>query len=250
MRAWQEKDTFAFNGRYNQQRYVNIWPRPVQSPHPPIWIPGGGSVETWQWCAEMDYVYCYLSYYGYKAGQALMDVRTFGGEMAAHSASERGVPPGSGQFIGVGESRRRVQGLAHRHKPVEMRIEHAVAAVAARKTGQGRHDDGALLGQRVQDRHPARHPAEPGQEAQFRPGPLAPDARGEAVDVDRRGFGFAHPALQPRLRERTGPPRRPGSIGGRPIPPPSSAGRPARPRAAPVPSAAATSGLPTRRTGP
>ena len=58
MRAWTEKDTFAFNGRFNQQRYVNIWPRPVQQPHPPVWIPGGGSVETWQWCAEMDYVYC------------------------------------------------------------------------------------------------------------------------------------------------------------------------------------------------
>ena len=68
MRAWQEKETFAFNGRFNQQRYVNIWPRPIQQPHPPVWIPGGGSVETWQWCAEMDYVYCYLSYYGYKAG--------------------------------------------------------------------------------------------------------------------------------------------------------------------------------------
>ncbi len=60
MKAWQEKDTFAFNGRFNQQRYVNIWPRPVQKPHPPVWIPGGGSVETWQWCAKMDYVYAYL----------------------------------------------------------------------------------------------------------------------------------------------------------------------------------------------
>ena len=36
MRAWTERDTFAFNGRFNQQRYVNIWPRPVQSPHPPV----------------------------------------------------------------------------------------------------------------------------------------------------------------------------------------------------------------------
>ena len=52
MKAWQEPDTFAFNGRYNQQRYVNIWPRPMQKPHPPIWIPGGGSIETWQWCAR------------------------------------------------------------------------------------------------------------------------------------------------------------------------------------------------------
>ena len=73
VRAWTEQDTFAFNGRFNQQRYVNIWPRPMQQPHPPIWIPGGGSVETWRWCAEMDYVYCYLSYYGYKAGAGDMD---------------------------------------------------------------------------------------------------------------------------------------------------------------------------------
>ena len=28
-----------------------------QQPHPPIWIPGGGSIETWDWCAERDYVY-------------------------------------------------------------------------------------------------------------------------------------------------------------------------------------------------
>ena len=51
VKAWTEPDTFAFNGRFNQQRYVNIWPRPVQKPRPPIWIPGGGSVETWRWCA-------------------------------------------------------------------------------------------------------------------------------------------------------------------------------------------------------
>src|SRR3569833_2717680 len=26
-KAWTEKDTFAFSGRFNQQRFVNIWPR-------------------------------------------------------------------------------------------------------------------------------------------------------------------------------------------------------------------------------
>ena len=48
LRCWTEPDTFAWNGRYNKQRYVNPWPRPLQKPHPPIWIPGGGSIETWQ----------------------------------------------------------------------------------------------------------------------------------------------------------------------------------------------------------
>jgi len=103
LRAWTEEDTFAFNGRFNQQRYVNIWPRPVQKPHPPIWIPGGGSVETWQWCAEMDYVYCYLSYYGYKAGQSTMD--GFWDEMKRLGKDRNPYRAGFLQFVGVAESR-------------------------------------------------------------------------------------------------------------------------------------------------
>ena len=103
VRAWTDKNTFAFNGRYNQQRYVNIWPRPIQDPHPPIWVPGGGSVETWHWCAEMDYVYCYLSYYGYKAGQATM--QGFWDEMARLGKDRNPYRAGFLQFVGVGESR-------------------------------------------------------------------------------------------------------------------------------------------------
>ena len=36
--AWTNPETFSFNGRFNQQRYVDIWPRPVQKPHPPLWV--------------------------------------------------------------------------------------------------------------------------------------------------------------------------------------------------------------------
>jgi alkanesulfonate monooxygenase SsuD/methylene tetrahydromethanopterin reductase-like flavin-dependent oxidoreductase (luciferase family) len=102
IKAWTEKDTFAFNGRFNQQRYVNVWPRPVQRPHPPVWVPGGGSVETWQWCAEMDYVYCYLSYYGYKAGMQTMlgfwdEMKRIGKDMNPYRA-------GFLQFVGVAET--------------------------------------------------------------------------------------------------------------------------------------------------
>ena len=103
MRAWTEKDTFAFNGRYNQQRYVNIWPRPVQTPHPPVWIPGGGSIETWQWCAEMDYVYAYLSYFGYKDGKETMD--GFWREMARLGKDRNPNRAAFLQFVGVAETR-------------------------------------------------------------------------------------------------------------------------------------------------
>jgi alkanesulfonate monooxygenase SsuD/methylene tetrahydromethanopterin reductase-like flavin-dependent oxidoreductase (luciferase family) len=103
LRAWTERETFAFDGRFNQQRYVNIWPRPVQTPHPPIWIPGGGSVETWRWCAEMDYVYCYLSYYGYKTGQATMS--GFWTEMERLGKDRNPYRAGFLQFVGVAETR-------------------------------------------------------------------------------------------------------------------------------------------------
>ena len=73
MRAWQEDEPFAFDGKYNQLRYVNCWPKPIQKPHPPIYIPGGGSIETWDFCVEHDYNYAYLSFGGFVAGKALMD---------------------------------------------------------------------------------------------------------------------------------------------------------------------------------
>jgi alkanesulfonate monooxygenase SsuD/methylene tetrahydromethanopterin reductase-like flavin-dependent oxidoreductase (luciferase family) len=73
MRAWAEDEPFAFDGKYNQLRYVNCWPKPIQKPHPPIYIPGGGSIETWDFCLDHDYNYSYLSFTGYVTGKSLMD---------------------------------------------------------------------------------------------------------------------------------------------------------------------------------
>src|SRR6202165_5972777 len=73
IRAWKEKDQFSFNGKYTKLRYVNLWPKPLQQPHPPIWIPGGGSVETYDFCADNDYQYSFLSYFGYIAGKKVSD---------------------------------------------------------------------------------------------------------------------------------------------------------------------------------
>ena len=52
---------------------MNCWPKPIQKPHPPIYIPGGGSIETWDFCIDHDYNYSYLSFSGYLAGKRLMD---------------------------------------------------------------------------------------------------------------------------------------------------------------------------------
>ncbi len=103
MEAWQNPDTFSFNGRFNQLRYVNVWPRPVQKPHPPVWIPGGGSVETWRWCAEKDYVYSYLSYFGYKLAEGTM--KGFWYEMKTLGKDPNPYRAGFLQFAAVAESR-------------------------------------------------------------------------------------------------------------------------------------------------
>ncbi len=73
IRAWTEDEPFAFDGKYNQLRYVNCWPKPIQRPAPPIFIPGGGSVETYDFCIDNTYSYSYLSFSGYLRAQALMD---------------------------------------------------------------------------------------------------------------------------------------------------------------------------------
>ena len=73
VKAWTTPHVFSFNGKYTKLRYVNILPRPIQKPHPPIWVPGGSSVETWEWTLEKDYVYAALSYGGYKRGKTVLD---------------------------------------------------------------------------------------------------------------------------------------------------------------------------------
>ncbi len=102
IQAWTRPETFSFNGRFNQQRYVNITPRPLQAPHPPVWIPAGGSVETWRFCAEHDYVYCYLTYFGYLSGERI--VRGFWDEMKAHGREPNPYQVGVVQFVGVAET--------------------------------------------------------------------------------------------------------------------------------------------------
>ena len=44
-RAWTE-DVFSYQGKFWSYKDVAIWPRPVQKPHPPIWIPIVGSKES------------------------------------------------------------------------------------------------------------------------------------------------------------------------------------------------------------
>jgi alkanesulfonate monooxygenase SsuD/methylene tetrahydromethanopterin reductase-like flavin-dependent oxidoreductase (luciferase family) len=63
MRAWTQPGPFSFYGEHYKLRYVNCWPRPLQKPHPPIWIPGAGSIETMQFVAKRRYAYMGIPYF-------------------------------------------------------------------------------------------------------------------------------------------------------------------------------------------
>ena len=73
LKAWQAKEIFPWNGKYFQLPMVNLWPRPIQQPHPPVWVPGSGSISTFDFAVEKNVCYCFLSYSGAKAAKAMMD---------------------------------------------------------------------------------------------------------------------------------------------------------------------------------
>jgi alkanesulfonate monooxygenase SsuD/methylene tetrahydromethanopterin reductase-like flavin-dependent oxidoreductase (luciferase family) len=60
VQAWTRPGPFSFEGEHYNFRYVNLWPRPYQQPHPPVWIPSMGSSETIKWAAAPERKYPFL----------------------------------------------------------------------------------------------------------------------------------------------------------------------------------------------
>src|SRR5439155_19388583 len=51
IRAWTEPQPFGWLGRYYEYRSISIWPKPVQHPHPPIYM-SGSSPESGEFAAR------------------------------------------------------------------------------------------------------------------------------------------------------------------------------------------------------
>lgn len=73
LKAWTSTENFAWNGEHYQLRNVNLWPRPVQDPHPPLLVPGATSPSTWDLCHEREWPYAFLSYFGAKSAERALD---------------------------------------------------------------------------------------------------------------------------------------------------------------------------------
>jgi alkanesulfonate monooxygenase SsuD/methylene tetrahydromethanopterin reductase-like flavin-dependent oxidoreductase (luciferase family) len=73
LKAWTEPGPTEYIGKHYRLRFLNTWPRPVQQPHPEIWIPGAGSLETMDFVAQHRYAYMGIPYFHH----SVFD-RTFG----------------------------------------------------------------------------------------------------------------------------------------------------------------------------
>ncbi len=60
IKAWTTPGPFEFDGDHFRLRYVNLWPRPYQAPHPPVWIPSMGSRETVVWASAPERKYPFM----------------------------------------------------------------------------------------------------------------------------------------------------------------------------------------------
>ena len=113
MKAWQADEMFAWNGKYFQLPMVNLWPRPIQKPHPPVWVPGLGSLSTWEFTAQHDHCYCYLSYFGAQTAKAVMD--GFWEFVAQNDLSPNPYRAGFLQLVAVAETDAQAQKDYERH---------------------------------------------------------------------------------------------------------------------------------------
>jgi alkanesulfonate monooxygenase SsuD/methylene tetrahydromethanopterin reductase-like flavin-dependent oxidoreductase (luciferase family) len=74
LKAWSAPEPFPWNGRFEKYGQVNLWPRPIQQPRPPVWIPGTGSPGTLRDILKNDFAFVYLSWDGPKlTGREVFD---------------------------------------------------------------------------------------------------------------------------------------------------------------------------------
>jgi alkanesulfonate monooxygenase SsuD/methylene tetrahydromethanopterin reductase-like flavin-dependent oxidoreductase (luciferase family) len=94
VKAWTTPEPFNWEGRFWQYRYVNVWPRPYQQPHPPIWITGS-SLDNVPWVADHGYTFAtFLTPFDWT--NSLIDVYK-------RRCQERGLPPpGPDRFAYLG----------------------------------------------------------------------------------------------------------------------------------------------------
>jgi len=112
VRAWTEDGPFAFEGKHYQVRYANIWPRPLQQPHPPIWLPSQGSTETIQWAAQRRYPFVSV-FTSAAQTKRLVDEYKAAAEIAGYTAPPSQIGCALPTYVAESDARARAEARPH-----------------------------------------------------------------------------------------------------------------------------------------
>jgi alkanesulfonate monooxygenase SsuD/methylene tetrahydromethanopterin reductase-like flavin-dependent oxidoreductase (luciferase family) len=74
IKAWTHDGPFVYNGRFNKLRYVSPEPLPYQRPHPPIWLLGGESVDSWERACQNDWPFLFFTFNGANFAKPAIDM--------------------------------------------------------------------------------------------------------------------------------------------------------------------------------
>jgi alkanesulfonate monooxygenase SsuD/methylene tetrahydromethanopterin reductase-like flavin-dependent oxidoreductase (luciferase family) len=96
VKTFTDDGPFSWEGEHYQYRVVNPWARPLQKPHPRIWVPGVFSAETLEWAARHRYPYISLNTPLHLTGQ-LWDIY----DTAARGAGYEPGPENRGYLLRV-----------------------------------------------------------------------------------------------------------------------------------------------------
>lgn len=91
LKAWTEPEPFGWEGEHYQFRAVSIWPRPVQTPHPPL-VMSGGSPSSARFAAEFKAVMGILRVTDLSQAKELIRIYT-------EQARADGWEPGADRFM-------------------------------------------------------------------------------------------------------------------------------------------------------
>jgi len=112
LRAWREPGPFTFEGKHYQLRYANIWPRPLQQPHPPIWLPAQGSTETIQWAAQRRYPFVSV-FTSAAQTKRLVDEYKAAAEIAGYTAPPSQIGCALPTYVAESDARARAEARPH-----------------------------------------------------------------------------------------------------------------------------------------
>ncbi len=87
VKSWSG-EPFAHDGRYYTYKKLEVWPRPEQRPHPPIWLSCSGTPASFEWAGRMGYSILTVPYLGVEPLAGLNGIYRDSWSAAGHPAGQ------------------------------------------------------------------------------------------------------------------------------------------------------------------